>query len=150
MIVFFGVNSWCKRVSYTCKRWIRTMFKCIDSWFKSKCGRSVSSEEMKVIVSRVCQLMEQSWMMIYGGELEIGDIIWVNRRLLKRCFLSEREDADVMVVCNWILVVFDDVCVCERKSVVKENLKLLGPYLHTGRCLLVERKRNKSLNNICP
>ena len=66
----------------------------------SKCRTRVSSEEIKVIVSRVCQLMEQSWMMIYGGELEIDSFNWVNRRLLKRWFLSERVDADVMVVCN--------------------------------------------------
>ena len=65
----------------------------------SKCRTRVSSEEMKVIASRVWQLRSQSWMMIYGGELEIDSFNWVNRRLLKRCFLSERVDVDV-VVCN--------------------------------------------------
>ena len=64
----------------------------------SKCRTRVSSEEIKVIVSRVCQLMEQSWMMIYGEELEIDSHLGVNRRLLKRCFLSEREDAGGVVV----------------------------------------------------
>ena len=52
------------------------MLKWVDSLFMSKRITRVSSEEMKVIASRVCQLMEQSWMMIYGGELEIGGIIW--------------------------------------------------------------------------